>query len=197
MKLLEPTQVDQVTASIDESRSRAEFSEGRSMKVSIGKPVPPFRFTAVVNGEYTHLNPVVVADRWIVLCFPATIQAVDLLCLNQQASYFARAGALLLGVASDELLLQPVHHRRLQELTVPLLTDPLNRLHRAYGMSCSRSSGKANTFLIDPDRILRHHIIHELTTWNMEALCGLLALGLPRGAQNDSVPSERSQECRR
>ena len=85
----------------------------------------------------------------------------------------------------------------LQELAVPLLTDPLNRLHRAYGMSCSCSSGKANTFLIDPDRILRHHIIHELTTWNMEALCGLLALGLPRGAQNDSGHSERSQECRR
>jgi alkyl hydroperoxide reductase subunit AhpC len=197
MKVLEPTLVDQVTVPIRQNRSRAVRVEGRSMKVSIGKPVPRFRLTAVVNGDYTHLDPALVADRWIVLCFPAALQAVDLLCLNHQASYFARAGALLLGVASDELLLQPFHHRQLQDLTVPLLTDPLNRLHRAYGMSGSPSSGKANTFLIDPDRIFRHHIIHELTTWNMEALCGLLALGLPRRAQGvDSELSERSQECR-
>ena len=197
MKLLETTQVDQMTAPIAQNRSRALFSEGRSMRVSIGKPVPRFRLTAVVNGEYTHLDPAVVADRWIVLCFPAALKAVDLLCLNHQAAYFARAGALLLGVASDDMLLQPFHHQELQRLAVPLLTDPLHRLHRAYGMSCSPSSGKAYTFLIDPDRILRHHIIHELTIWNMEALCGLLTLGLPQGAQADSILSERSQECRR
>jgi alkyl hydroperoxide reductase subunit AhpC len=167
------------------------------MKVAIDKPVPRLRLTAVVNGEYTHLDPAAIAGRWIVLCFPAALRAVDLLCLNHQASYFARAGALLLGVASDHMLLQPFHHRDLQRLAVPLLTDPLNRLHRAYGMSCSPSSDKANTFLIDPDRILRHHIIHELTTWNMEALGGLLSLELPRGTQADAILSERSQKCRR
>jgi alkyl hydroperoxide reductase subunit AhpC len=197
MKLLEPSHVDQVRAPIEQNGSRAIVLQRRSMKVSIGKPVPRFRLTAVVNGEYTHLDPAVLADRWIVLCFPAGLRAVDLVCLNHQSAHFARTGALLLGVASNQMLLQPFHHLQLQRLTVPLLTDPLNRLHRAYGMSCSPPSGKANTFLIDPARILRHHIIHELTTWNMEALCGLLALGLPRGTEAGSVLSERSQECRR
>ena len=194
MKLLEPTHVDQ-GASVPQNQPRVCVAERKSMKVSIGKPVPRFRLTAVVNGDYTHLDPEVIANRWLVLCFPASLRAVDLLCLNHQASYFARVGALLLGVVSDQMLLQPFHHRQLQDLTVPLLTDPLNRLHRAYGMACSPSAGKANTFLIDPNRILRHHIIHELTTWNMEALCGLLALGLKQSAEADAVFSERSQEC--
>jgi alkyl hydroperoxide reductase subunit AhpC len=194
MKLLEPTHVDQVI-SVPQHKARVSVSERKSMRVAIGKPVPRLRLTAVVSGDYTHLDPGVLANRWLVLCFPASLRAVDLLCLNHEASYFARVGALLLGVASDQMLLQPFHHRQLQDLTVPLLTDPLNRLHRAYGMSCSPSSGKANTFLIDPNRILRHHIIHELTTWNMEALCGLLPLGLKQSAEADAVLSERSQEC--
>ena len=195
MKLLEPTHVDQLMTSAQQNQSSAPLSERGRIKASIGRPVPRLRLTAVVNGDYTRLDPAVVANRWLVLCFPASLRAVDLLCLNHQASYFARGGALLLGVVSDEMLLQPFHHRQLHNLTVPLLTDPLNRLHRAYGMSCTPSAGKANTFLIDPNRILRHHIIHELTTWNMEALCGLLTLGLKQGAQADAVFSERSQEC--
>jgi alkyl hydroperoxide reductase subunit AhpC len=196
MKLLEPIQIDQTVKSAGDSACRA-LTNGRTTKVSIGKPVPRMRLTAVVNGEYTRLDPAVLSNRWLVLCFPSTLREVDLLCLNHQASYFAKTGALLLGVASDRMLLQPFHHRRLQDLTVPLLTDPLNRLHRAYGMSSSPSSGKANTFLIDPDRILRHHIIHELTTWNMEALCGLVALGLPQRAPSDAMLAERSQKCHR
>jgi alkyl hydroperoxide reductase subunit AhpC len=197
MKLLEPTHVDQTAIQVDHSLGRRGHSERRPMKISIGKPVPRLRLTAVVNGDYTHLDPAVVTNRWLVLCFPSSLRAVDLLCLNHQASYFARTGALLLGVVSDQMLLQPFHHRQLQNLAVPLLTDPLNRLHRAYGIACSPASGKANTFLIDPHRVLRHHMIHDLTTWNMEALCGLLALEAQQDSQADSILSERSRECHR
>lgn len=196
MKVLEPIHVDQSVKPAEDSPSRALPNE-RATKVSIGKPVPRLRLTAVVNGDYTRLDPAVLSHRWLVLCFPSSLREVDLLCLNHQASYFAKTGALLLGVASDRMLLHPFHHRQLQDLTVPLLTDPLNRLHRAYGICCTPSSGKANTFLIDPDRILRHHIIHELTTWNMEALCGLVALGLPPRAESDSILTERSHRCQR
>lgn len=195
MEQSQPTHMDQIVTSVLEQPAHAPLAGRGRMTVSIGKPVPRLRLTAVVKGDYTYLDPATVTGRWLVLCFPASLRAVDLLSLNHQASYFARAGALLLGVASDELLLQPFHHRQLQNLTVPLLTDPLNRLHRAYGVSCCPPSGKATTFLIDPGRILRHHIIHELTTWNTEALCGLLALGLNQRDEANSLSSERSQEC--
>jgi alkyl hydroperoxide reductase subunit AhpC len=195
MKQTQPTYVDpSVTAVLPKELHPGRGVAGR--RVVVGKPVPRLRLTAVVKGEYTHLDPDVIRKRWIVLCFPASLRAVDLLCLNHQAAYFAKAGALLVGVASDRLLLQPFHHRQLYNLTVPLFTDPLNRLHRAYGVACGPSSGKANTFLIDPNRVLRHHIVHELTTWNMEALCGLVALGLKQTARTDERAGERSLECR-
>lgn len=196
MKLSPPTHPDRFIA-VSEAPSHADSAESRRMKVSIGKPVPRLRLTAVVKGDYQHLNFSAIADRWLVLCFPASLGAVDLLCLDRQASCFARAGAVLLGVVSDDLLLQPFSHRVLQNVTVPLLTDPLNRLHRSYGIHRQPSSGKANTFLIDPDRILRHHIIHRLTTWNMEALHGLLAHRLKQNARTEAILAERSQECHR
>lgn len=195
MKLSPPTHLDRFITAVPETHSHAVPAESRRMKVSIGKPVPRLRLTAVVKGDYQHLDPSAVADRWLVLCFPASLGAVDLLCLDRQASCFARAGAVLLGVVSDELLLQPAAHRMLQNVTVPLLTDPLNRLHRSYGIARRASSGKANTFVIDPDRILKHHIIHELTTWNMEALYRLLAIRLKQSDQADAIFAERSQEC--
>ena len=195
MKLSPPIHRDRFITAVPETRSHAVPAESRRMSVSIGKPVPRLRLTAVVRGDYQHLDSSAIADRWLVLCFPASLGAVDLLCLNRQASCFARAGAVLLGVVSDELLLQPLPYRVLQTVTVPLLTDPLNRLHRSYGIPRQPSSGKANTFLIDPDRILRHHIIHELTTWNMEALHGLLALRMKQSDPADAILAERSQEC--
>lgn len=164
------------------------------MTVSIGKPVPRLRLTAVVKGEYMHLERSVTAERWIALCFPASLRAEDLLCLNRQAECFAREGATLLGVVSDRMLLQSLCHRELRDMTTPLLTDPLNRLHRAYGMS--QESAKTNTFLIDPGRVLRHHIVHELTTWNMEMLRGLLALTPIESPDADTIFMKRSQECR-
>ena len=164
------------------------------MTVSIGKAVPKLRLTAVVKGEYRCLDPGSVAGQWIALCFLASLRMDDLICLNSQAIFFARTGAVLLGVVSDRMLLQSGSHQEWRDMAVPLLTDPLNRLHRAYGMSSQ--SAKASTFLIDPARILRHHIVHELTTWDMEALRGLLTRG-PRQADGaDTIAFERSHECR-
>jgi alkyl hydroperoxide reductase subunit AhpC len=168
--------------------------ERRRMTVSIGKAIPKLRLSAVVKGEYRCLDPDLIAGRWIALCFPASLQTDDLICLNSQATFFSRAGAVLLGVVSDRMLLQPGAHQEWRDMAVPLLTDPLNRLHRAYGMSSE--SAKASTFLIDPARILRHHIVHELATWDMEALRGLLTRSPRQDDGADTIDLERSHECR-
>ncbi len=194
MKLAPPILTDPCMGAAASSPTHAGLIERRRMTVSIGKPVPRLRRTAVVKGEYRLLEPATISDRWVALCFLASLRTEDLACLNSQATLFARAGAVLLGVVSDRILLEPGYHRELQDVTVPLLTDPLNRLHRAYGMS--RESAKASTFLIGPTRILRHHIVHELTTWDMEALRGLLTRSPVQSDRADTIVIERSHECR-
>ncbi|MGE0277139.1 MAG: redoxin domain-containing protein [Nitrospiraceae bacterium] len=194
MKLLQSTLTDRCMDHVASTSAHAGLIERPRMAVSIGKPVPKLRLTAVVKGEYRCLNPASIAGRWIALCFPASLRTDDLMCLNSQAMFFARAGAVLLGVVSDRMLLQPGSRPEWQDMAVPLLTDPLSRLHRAYGMSSQ--SAKASTFLIDPSRILRHHIVHELAAWDMEALRGLLMRSVGQGDGAETIVLERSHECR-
>jgi alkyl hydroperoxide reductase subunit AhpC len=146
------------------------------MKVRVGRSVPRFRLNAVINGEYTHIDPATITDRWLALSFLSVLQAADTDCLNRQAVRFARAGAVLLAVLPDEILLDSAQHQKIQNLTVPLMTDPLNRLHRAYGISRCRLSFKVKTFLIDSQRILRHYVVHDLNMWSMDSLRGLMDL---------------------
>jgi len=55
-----------------------------------------------------------------------------------------------------------------------IVGDPLGRLQRLYGGSSTYSSGRARTFLIDPDGTLRFHLIHSLNERGMAALMELL-----------------------
>lgn len=151
-------------------------TEAMRMKVRIGRSVPRIRLNTVIKGEYTIMDPTAIADRWLALCFVSVLLPADVSCLNSQAASFAREGAVLLAVLPDEILLDPAQHRVFQILRVPLVTDPLNRLHRAYGIPRHPVSLKAKTFLIDPERLLRHHVVHDLTMWSMDSLRGLMHL---------------------
>ncbi|MET0515031.1 MAG: redoxin domain-containing protein [Nitrospiraceae bacterium] len=149
------------------------WAEATHMKVRVGWSVPRVRLNAVIEGEYTVMEPAALADRWLALCFLPLLQPADVRCLSRQAGSFAREGAMLLVLLPDEILQDPEQRLKFQKLTVPLLTDPLNRLHRAYGIRRPPSL-KAITFLIDPQRILRHHVVHDLNMWSMDSLRGLM-----------------------
>ena len=140
-------------------------TETTRMEVRVGRPVPRVRLNAIIKGEYTLIDSETITDRWLALCFLPLLQATDVSCLNRQAASFVREGAMLLALLPDEILLDSAQHRQFEKLTIPLVTDPLNRL-----------SLKAKTFLIDPERILRHHVVHDLNKWSMDSLRGLVNL---------------------
>jgi alkyl hydroperoxide reductase subunit AhpC len=152
------------------------WAEVRRLKVRVGRPVPQVRLNAILRGEYTVMDPDAISDRWLALCCLPLLQAADVSCLNRQAGSFARVGAMLLALLPDEILLDSAHHREFKQLTIPLVTDPLKRLHRAYGVAQYPLSLKARTFLIDPERILRHYVVHDLNMWSMDSLRGLMNL---------------------
>src|SRR5687768_6378991 len=92
-------------------------SEATRMKVRVGRAVPRICLNAVVKGEYTFMDPSAITNRWLVLCFLSVLQAAEVSCLNRQAAKFARGGAVLLAILSDEILLDPAQHREFQKLT--------------------------------------------------------------------------------
>jgi alkyl hydroperoxide reductase subunit AhpC len=162
--------------------------------VVAGKPVLRLPLTAVVQGDCRRLNPSLFDDRWVALCFPSFVEATHMLCLDRQQPLFERAGAVLLAVVPGDLLFQPSFRGTSHTFSVPLLVDPLHRLHRSYGIPVGQLPSKTRTFLIDSSRILRHQVVHEVNMWDMEALRRLIVLGSKHGGLTDVAPAESRQQ---
>ena len=58
-------------------------------------------------------------------------------------------------VLTDARLFRLSQRQDLSHITAPILTDPLRRLHRWYGVHRHSPFSDLTTFLVDPDRILR------------------------------------------
>ena len=106
--------------------------------------------TAFVRGRFIYLDHKLLSDRWMALCFLSSPTASSMNYVNAQAEAFAREGASLLVVLSDISLLRFAQNEDLRPFTVPLLSIPLNRMHRSVRRRFNPSSATAVTFLIDP-----------------------------------------------
>ena len=140
---------------------------------AIGQTVPKIRLTAFFKGDYMCMDPAALSGRWIVLCFISSLSPSTLAYADGQAKAFASEGAALL-IATSHTSLFDVARHNLQSLTVPVLADSLNRMHRAYGVALDPTSTTVVTFLIDPVRVLQFHIAHDLSMWDLDGLRGLL-----------------------
>jgi alkyl hydroperoxide reductase subunit AhpC len=83
-------------------------------------------------------------------------------------------GAALLLVPVETQPLYPERSLRSGRVHFTIVGDPLRRLQRLYGGPTTHSSWRARTFLIDPDGILRFHLLHSLNERGMAALIELL-----------------------
>lgn len=171
----------------------------RRQMVRIGQVVPRFPRTVVVSGDCRPLDALLLRERWIALCFPEQLNEAEMLRLNHYASLLSEAGAILLAALSDDTLLAPRAKGYWRQLRVPVVVDPLGRLHRSYGIVLDGVDEKSSTFLIDPNHVLKHHLVHELNSWDMDAVHRLLLLELEH-ARHPRMPAavslERSHTCR-
>jgi alkyl hydroperoxide reductase subunit AhpC len=145
-------------------------------RITIGQSAPRIGPMASIGGRFTYLDPTTLTARWIALCFLSSPTASNITYLNAQAEAFARDGAALLVVLSDISLLRFAQHEGMQGFTVPFLTDCLNRMHRSFGVAVNPPSATAVTFLIDPLRVLRFKIAHDLALRDLDGLRELLRM---------------------
>lgn len=140
----------------------------------IGQKALTFRFPAVLAGRMTYLVPEEFRGRWLVLSFVPGLEERESRLWNRQGKELAELGAVLLLVPSE---MRGLHWKRLNAIGsvhFAVAGDPLKRLQRLYGCPTELSVGRARTFLVDPDGILRFHLVHTLTKQGMEVLKELL-----------------------
>jgi alkyl hydroperoxide reductase subunit AhpC len=152
----------------------------------IGERAPCFWFPALVEGNLTYIEFASFRGRWVALCFLASLGLIESVFLDRRTEAFAREGAALLAVVPDDRALRRPWCSQFGKLPIPLLTDPLKRLHRAYGMVASQHQGRCRSFLIDPNGIIRFHLVHDLNGRDMDAL--LEIIGASQGQEKRFSP---------
>lgn len=120
-----------------------------------GEPCPANEPRGVGPGHLMPLDVSSLFDRWIALCFPGSLHSGIAASVNRQAEVLAREGVAMAVVLSDARLFRLSERQDLPHITAPIVTDPLRRLHRWYGVHRHVPFSDLSTFIIDPGRILR------------------------------------------
>lgn len=165
--------------------------------VHIGKPAPSFRAPALVAGTLSYLDSTQFAGRWTALCFLPYVGIVEPDFLDQQTNNLDRIDTTLLIVSSGA---RPLHRMWIGDTAkprLPLLTDPLGRLHRSFGVTAAQLPVRCQTFLIDRAGLLRFHLVHDFTDRGLGALHEIVTLSQAqdtgRVAARDTIADAREE----
>lgn len=155
-------------------RTREARSPWISRNVALGSLAPRMNSFAFVRGQYMTLDSSSLSGRWLALCFPGSLHSAITASVNRQTDALSQEGVLMLIVLSDTRLFRLSDRQDLHQFTAPIVTDPLQRLHRMYGAQRHFPFSDLTTFVIGPDRILRFKFDHALTGMDCEILRAVL-----------------------
>lgn len=150
--------------------------EGCLVMVHVGETAPRFRLPALVEREFIYLDSTRFYGRWMTLCFLPSLGLPEGIGPGRQADVLAWGNAAFLGIIPNDLALRQSCRGGFRNLPIPLLTDPLGRLHRSYRIRRPLAPDKCETFLIDPNQVIRFHLVHEFNARGMDALRELFLL---------------------
>lgn len=102
--------------------------------------------------------------RWGIICGLPSIDFSEAVFLNQYQRSVNKNGAILLGMLPlGKPILDP-HLPMYKVLGIPLLADHSRRLDQALGNPKMSSSNRCQSFIFDPQGVIRYHLVH-LFNW--------------------------------
>ena len=134
----------------------------------VGKPAPDFRMTTTKDLN-TLEHEATLADyrgKWLVLFFyPADFTFVcptEVLAFDAAVPTLAGQGAELLGVSTDGIHAHVAWMEfHIGQLSFPLASDRDQATSRAYGVLDDAGQSARGVFIIDPEGVVRHEVIHD------------------------------------
>lgn len=136
--------------------------------------IPRMRTPALLKGQCLLFDLAGLEGRWGIICDLPRIEFCEAISLNQYHRTFEQAGAMLLGLLPFTDPFVESHLPKLKILNIPLLADPLGRLHRVLGISRASMSDKCQSFIYDPKGVVRYHLVHGLNWRGMSFLVEIL-----------------------
>jgi hypothetical protein len=145
--------------------------------------IPRMRMPALLKGQVISFNLASLEGQWGIVCHLPQIEFCEAILLNQYHRTVKQTGATLLGILP---FMDPWFESQLPKakvLGVPLLSDPLGRLHRMLGLSKTGSSNRCRSFIFDPKGVFRYHLVHLLNWHGMNFLMEILKHCQERSSQ--------------
>jgi hypothetical protein len=98
----------------------------------------------------------------------------EAIVLNQFQRTVQKEGALLLGLLPCGDLSLDSRLPKAKILRIPLLADPLQRLRRVFGLTRELFINRCQSYVIDPQGVIRYHLVHQLNWRGLSFLMEIL-----------------------
>lgn len=136
--------------------------------------MPHMRVPALLKGKMIDLDLASLEGQWGILCCLPQLEFCDAVFLNQFRRTVQKQGALLLGMQHPAHPFLAPHLPTTKILSIPLLTDSAHRLGRALGLWSEPRLNQCQTFIFDPEGVIRDRLIHLFNWHGMTLLLGML-----------------------
>lgn len=138
------------------------------MFIQVGRPAPEFTVDTVFKGQDSRVSLVDMKGKWVVLFFyPLDFTFVcptEIVEMSEKMPEFEKLNAVVLGGSTDSVYSHKAWMKDLGELNYPLFSDMNREMSRNYGILIEeKGHSLRGTFIIDPEGILRYHLVHDLT----------------------------------
>ena len=138
------------------------------MFIQVGRPAPEFTVDTVFKGQDSRVSLVDMKGKWVVLFFyPLDFTFVcptEIVEMSEKMPEFEKLNAVVLGGSTDSVYSHKAWMKDLGELNDPLFSDMNREMSRNYGILIEeKGHSLRGTFIIDPEGILRYHLVHDLT----------------------------------
>ena len=136
--------------------------------------IPRMRVPALLKGNLILLDLGNLRGKWGIVCCLPPFDFGEAVFLNQYHRAIQKEGAVLLGMLSCGGPILDPNLPKARALGISLLADPLRRLHRILGLSGKSFSNRCQSFIFDPQGVMRYHLVHRLNWRGMSFLLEIL-----------------------
>ena len=137
------------------------------MFIQVGKAAPEFTVETVYKNEVTKKSSADYRGKWLVLFFyPLDFTFVcptEILEMSARTPEFNKLNAEVLCGSCDSTFSHMAWMKELGQLNYPLFSDMNREMSRNFGILIEeKGHSLRGTFIIDPEGVLRYHLVHDL-----------------------------------
>lgn len=136
--------------------------------------IPRMRVPALLKGQMILFDSTSLQGHWSIIARLPPFEFGEAIFLNQFQRTVQKDGAMLLGLWPFGELFLDARLPKAKILRIPLLADPLQRLRRVLGLAEKPFTNRCQSYVIDPQGVIRYHLVHQLNWRGLSFLIEIL-----------------------